>query len=109
MMIKGGSTIWGNETWAPDDDENADDTHGTIYAFKMPPLTDQLAAADSGPASEEQQEASPHDANAYQDAPRNLTANDALTWLLQHTPTSFQQVRRPELCRVRAWLTTRAR
>ncbi|CEH17644.1 phospholipid:diacylglycerol acyltransferase [Ceraceosorus bombacis] len=92
MMIKGGSAIWGNASFAADDEWNSTDTHGNIYSFKLPALEHQMGAADSGKASHEQAEASHHDPSALSSAPQNLTAGDAITWLMQHTPTSFQRM-----------------
>lgn len=96
MMIKGGDTIWGNLTWAPDDDEDADlgATHGRLYSFKIP--EDERLHQGAGDAavahSEDQNGTSLHDLGSQHSLPSNLTASQAYTWLLQHTPSTFQQM-----------------
>ncbi|KAE8270998.1 hypothetical protein A4X09_0g1314 [Tilletia walkeri] len=65
MMIKGGETIWGNETWAPDDIDGNDHSHGLIYSFRKDTNLTELSA-------------------------RNSTATNATTYLLQHAPSAFQ-------------------
>jgi len=65
MMIKGGETIWGNATSAPDDLDQADHSHGLIYSFRQTANETEFTAG-------------------------NLTASNASTFLLQHAPSSFQ-------------------
>ncbi|EST09937.1 Lecithin:cholesterol/phospholipid:diacylglycerol acyltransferase [Kalmanozyma brasiliensis GHG001] len=72
MLIKGGEDIWGNSTWAPDDEHGAEDTHGHIYSFRQP-------SADQ------------HDLNE-ETVRTNLTATEAHNWMLQHAPSSFQKM-----------------
>ncbi|PWN51913.1 LACT-domain-containing protein, partial [Violaceomyces palustris] len=72
MMIKGGESVWGNSTWAPDDEPGAEDTHGHLYSFREPG-TDQESLDEKSVKS-------------------NLTAQDAHLWLLEHTPSSFQKM-----------------
>jgi phospholipid:diacylglycerol acyltransferase len=55
--------IWGNATHAPDDAYDNTHTHGELIAFRSSMTDGSL---------------------------KNLTAVDAETWILQHTPTSFQ-------------------
>lgn len=95
MMIKGGETIWGNLTWAPDDDVDADITqsHGKLYSFKVPNGPDpHLGAGDAAEGSSSANESSIHDVSSHHALPSNLTASQAQTWLLQHTPSTFQQM-----------------
>ncbi|SPO20898.1 probable LRO1 - a lecithin cholesterol acyltransferase-like gene, mediates diacylglycerol esterification [Ustilago trichophora] len=72
MLIKGGEDIWGNSTWAPDDEEGAEDTHGHIYSFRQRG-TDQ------------------HDLDEHT-VKVNLTATEAHNFMLQHAPSSFQKM-----------------
>lgn len=72
MLIKGGEDVWGNATWAPDDEDDAEDTHGHIYSFR-------------------QTDADQHELNE-DTVKTNLTATDAHNFLLQHTPSSFQKM-----------------
>lgn len=71
MWIKGGNTIWGNTTFAPDDDVNATHTHGELVSFRH--------VLEESYASEQDSTSS-----------GNLTTDDAITWILQHTPATFQ-------------------
>lgn len=75
MVIKGGESVWGNQTWAPDDDEEQIESHGKVYSFKLP----HPKAKD------------PKDVHSKH-LQSNLTADDAITYLLQHSPTSFQKM-----------------
>ncbi len=72
MLIKGGEDIWGNATWAPDDEDGAEDTHGHIYSFRQP-------------------EAGQHDLDEHT-VKTNLTATEAHNFVLQHAPSSFQKM-----------------
>lgn len=71
MWIKGGSAVWGNSTSAPDDLPNATLSHGQVIAFRD---SLQLNA-----------ETVDHDV-------KNMTADEAGTWILEHTPSSFQKM-----------------
>ena len=73
MWPKGGNAVWGNQTAAPDDPNANDVTHGQIVAFR-----DHLSKA----ASVEEE--------AEYDALRNITVNNASTWILARTPKHFQ-------------------
>lgn len=65
---KGGNAIWGNDTHAPDDRPNAVHTHGELIAFR------QAREVDAG---------------SNTTLPK-LTAEQAGTWILEQTPSSFQ-------------------
>ncbi|KAH0589125.1 hypothetical protein H2248_004893 [Termitomyces sp. 'cryptogamus'] len=67
MWIKGGNAIWGNDTHAPDDQLDAAHTHGELIAFKQAQefsLTAHL----------------------------KMTAEQAGTWILEQTPSTFQKM-----------------
>jgi hypothetical protein len=66
FVRQGGEVIWGNSTFAPDDLPGYRYSHGQLLAFR--------------------DERHPEE--------RNLTAEDAEAWILEHTPISFQ-VRTP--------------
>ncbi|KII96161.1 hypothetical protein PLICRDRAFT_35093 [Plicaturopsis crispa FD-325 SS-3] len=72
MWIKGGEAVWGNTTHAPDD-KNSSHTHGELIAFR------QSVAADI-------------DALNLGEKARNMTATEAGTWILEHTPSTFQRM-----------------
>lgn len=92
MLIKGGNAVWGNHTWAPDDDSDATESHGTLYNFRRPSGR-SLHPRPRG-AAESHQEGSEagHDNSSHPRLQSNLSADDALTWLLQHTPNAFQRM-----------------
>ncbi|ETW74994.1 Lecithin:cholesterol acyltransferase, partial [Heterobasidion irregulare TC 32-1] len=69
MWIKGGEAVWGNATHAPDDESDKAHTHG------------ELIAVAGGNGSE-----------LGTVSARNMTADEAGTWILEHTPTSFQKM-----------------
>lgn len=77
MWIKGGTAVWGNGSWAPDDAPNSMHTHGQLFAFRP--------ASVNAYASE--------DASSDDLVPlKNMTATDAGAWILQQTPPSFQKM-----------------
>ncbi|KAF4567493.1 hypothetical protein EYR36_011115 [Pleurotus pulmonarius] len=71
MWIKGGSAVWGNSTSAPDDLANATLSHGQVIAFR-----DSLQ----------------FNAENVDHVVKNMTADEAGTWILEHTPSSFQKM-----------------
>lgn len=70
MWIKGGNAVWGNGVHAPDDECNATHSHGQLIAFRQ----SQVDTAIRGETS------------------RNMTADEASEWILQHTPSTFQKM-----------------
>ena len=62
-LPQGGDAIWGNSTDAPDDIDGADHSHGDLIAFR---------AKSNDPII------------------GNMTADNAGTWILEHTPLTFQ-------------------
>jgi len=98
MIIKGGNTIWGNSTWAPDDDEDATDSHGRLYSFRDKPIPPKspphLGAGDAieGDGRTDAEGNPIHETSLHLALQGNLSADHALTWLLQHTPATFQQM-----------------
>jgi phospholipid:diacylglycerol acyltransferase len=68
MWIKGGDAVWGNGVHAPDDVYNAIHSHGQLIAFREC----QVGTTMRGKAS------------------RNMSADEASQWILEHTPSTFQ-------------------
>lgn len=68
-MSQGGSAVWGNATFAPDDLDDKDHSHGSLIAFR-----------------ENVVEAEAHE-HLF-----NMTADDAGSWILERTPSYFQVV-----------------
>ncbi|KAG6899424.1 hypothetical protein C0993_010391 [Termitomyces sp. T159_Od127] len=71
MWLKGGNTIWGNDTHAPDDWPNAVHTHGELIAFRQAPKVGLAGSNTTFP---------------------KLTAEQAGAWILERTPPSFQKM-----------------
>ncbi|KAH9859006.1 LACT-domain-containing protein [Lenzites betulinus] len=69
MWIKGGDDVWGNATWAPDDLDNITHSHGALISFR-----------ENSPALQGEN-------GLY-----NMTSQDAGTWILERTPTTFQKM-----------------
>ncbi|KAJ3517266.1 hypothetical protein NLJ89_g617 [Agrocybe chaxingu] len=68
LWMKGGNVIWGNDTHAADDECDASHSHGELIAFR------DTALPDNDPET------------------RNMTAEDASNWILEHTPSTFQKM-----------------
>jgi phospholipid:diacylglycerol acyltransferase len=75
MWIKGGTDVWGDADWAPDDEPGSSHTHGELIAFRQAavPLSVHNIASSVEPT-------------------KNMTADDASTWILQRTPSTFQKM-----------------
>lgn len=69
---QGGTDVWGNISWAPDDEPDSSHTHGELIAFRR-------AAAVSA-----------QDLTHGVEQTKNMTADDASTWILERTPSTFQ-------------------
>ncbi|KAG0661838.1 hypothetical protein C6P46_003729 [Rhodotorula mucilaginosa] len=73
MMLKGGNDVWGTASGAPDDFNNSTLTGGNLYYFRPESHanTSEVTSDTMHP---------------------NLTLNDALSFVLQKVPTSYQQM-----------------
>lgn len=92
MLIKGGNAVWGNETWAPDDEPGSsiDQSHGKVYSFRTPEGSAYQGAGDA--ANPIGGSPNLHETSSQHVLQHNLSASDAYNWLLQHTPSTFQQM-----------------
>lgn len=73
MWMKGGNAVWGDGTSAPDDYEDTTNSHGELISFRDDPA-DAL-----------------FDASSFDEPDiKNMTADAASAWILQHTPVTFQ-------------------
>ncbi|KAG1865905.1 Lecithin:cholesterol acyltransferase-domain-containing protein [Suillus subalutaceus] len=75
MWIKGGTDVWGDANWAPDDEPGSSHTHGELIAFRQASVP--LSAHSITPSVE---------------PTKNMTADDASTWILERTPSTFQKM-----------------
>ncbi|KAJ8591326.1 Lecithin:cholesterol acyltransferase [Rhizopogon salebrosus TDB-379] len=73
-QIQGGTDVWGNVSWAPDDEPGSLHTHGELIAFRR--AVEAASVQDVTPSIEQA---------------KNMTADDASTWILERTPATFQQ------------------
>ncbi|KAJ8521178.1 hypothetical protein ONZ45_g2062 [Pleurotus djamor] len=71
MWIKGGSAVWGDGVHAPDDMPDSTLSHSDLIAFRR---TLQL------------------DPKHGDQELKNMTADEAVNWILEHTPSSFQKM-----------------
>lgn len=78
QISQGGNAIWGNHTHAPDDPANCTASHGQFLSFRPSEILGQNA-----------NNADDRDKSIASDT-ANLTSEDAGTWILQHTPVTFQ-------------------
>nr|XP_019011204.1 phospholipid:diacylglycerol acyltransferase [Kwoniella pini CBS 10737]OCF49985.1 phospholipid:diacylglycerol acyltransferase [Kwoniella pini CBS 10737] len=74
MWMKGGNRMWGNHSAAPDDPENATDTHGRFFSFRHPGTSEKEETLTKWTVSP------------------NLTLNEAGPYVLTHTPPNFQRM-----------------
>jgi len=72
LWVKGGDTIWGNETWAPDDEPEASHSHGALISFRR-----EMVVANGADVAERT---------------KNMTAEMVGNWILERTPSSFQKM-----------------
>ncbi|GAA98429.1 uncharacterized protein L969DRAFT_17065 [Mixia osmundae IAM 14324] len=70
MLIKGGNAVWGDTDGAPDDPENATLSNAYIYSFKQDAKSEL----------------------SHENVRPNLTLDAAMTYLLQHSPDSYQKM-----------------
>uniref|UniRef100_A0A0W0EX56 Phospholipid:diacylglycerol acyltransferase n=1 Tax=Moniliophthora roreri TaxID=221103 RepID=A0A0W0EX56_MONRR len=71
MWIKGGDDVWGNETFAPDDQPSSMHSYGHLIAFRQ---SQELSSE-----------------NIVENT-RNMSARESGTWILAHTPSTFQKM-----------------
>ncbi|KAG7090994.1 hypothetical protein E1B28_010061 [Marasmius oreades] len=71
LFGQGGDTVWGNHTFAADDLPKSTHTHGQLISFRQ------------------SKEISSHNPV---DNTRNMSAEESGTWILAHTPSTFQKM-----------------
>ncbi|KAG6837831.1 hypothetical protein H0H93_016199 [Arthromyces matolae] len=71
LGVPGGNAVWGNETYAPDDEPTAIHTHGELIAFRQG-LEVDVAGLNMKTSK--------------------MTAEQAGTWILEQTPSTFQKM-----------------
>jgi phospholipid:diacylglycerol acyltransferase len=100
LHFQGGNMIWGNETFAPDDEFGAAHSHGQLIGFR------EGADISPGLPSQDGSEQTPFKMSEAPNpltVPANLTADQAGIWILEHTPATFQvRTLSPEYIKLRA-------
>jgi phospholipid:diacylglycerol acyltransferase len=86
MWVKGGNAVWGDATFAPDDDEGDHHTHGELISFRQTiSLSLDDKDAETSPMTLAQ--------SSNNDKPlawKNMTVDEAGAWILGHTPLTFR-------------------
>lgn len=93
IIYKGGEAVWGNAAWAPDDEPGSVHTHGQLISFRTdavssPSLQEHPDSVNDskGTVTDIRQ---PSSSNLLS-TPVNMTSAQAGTWILMHTPATFQ-------------------
>ncbi|KDQ11270.1 hypothetical protein BOTBODRAFT_35570 [Botryobasidium botryosum FD-172 SS1] len=84
LWVKGGNTIWGNLTHAPDDPPDSPHTFGQFFSFRpaAPAVGDENAEGEQDPQPKQE----------IRQGLGNLTVEEAGNWILEHTPETFQRM-----------------
>lgn len=101
MWVKGGNAVWGDATFAPDDEEEGGHTHGELISFRQTapiPLDDKDIETSSS-MREQTQNATAQGSDKRKTLPilTNMTVEEAGTWILAHTPLTFRVTPSPLL------------
>lgn len=100
MWVKGGNAIWGDATFAPDDEEGGHHTHGQLISFRQTvPMLPNVNDTDTSPFTQGQtQFAEAQSLNNRLTSPAsNMTVDEAGAWILGHTPPTFRVTLSPFL------------
>ncbi|KAH9988041.1 phospholipid/diacylglycerol acyltransferase [Russula vinacea] len=95
MWVKGGNAIWGDATFAPDDEEGGHHTHGQLISFRQTvPMLPNVNDTDTSPFTQGQtQFAEAQSLNNRLTSPAsNMTVDEAGAWILGHTPPTFRKM-----------------
>jgi len=94
MWVKGGNAVWGDATFAPDDEGEGVHTHGELVSFRQTapiPLDDK--DVETPPVMQGQPQVATTQGLSTGKTPpvmKNMTADEAGTWILGHTPLTFR-------------------
>jgi len=94
MWVKGGNAVWGDATSAPDDEEGGHHTHGELISFRQSvPIPPEDKDVETPPIMQEQTQVATAQGPNKREAPpvlKNMTLDEAGTWILGHTPSTFR-------------------
>ncbi|KAH9973691.1 Lecithin:cholesterol acyltransferase-domain-containing protein [Lactifluus volemus] len=95
MWVKGGNAVWGNATFAPDDEEVDHHTHGELISFRPAvPIPRDDKDVETPPFMQGEAQTAATQVARRNPAPvsKNLTADEAGVWILRHTPLTFRKM-----------------
>jgi len=95
MWVKGGNAVWGDATFAPDDEEEGNHTHGELISFRrtVPILLDDKDAEALPLTRGQTQFATAKSSNNRPPTVlTNMTVDEAEGWILGHTPMTFRVI-----------------
>ena len=98
MWVKGGNAVWGDATFAPDDEEEGNHTHGELISFRrtVPILLDDKDAEALPLTRGQTLFATAQSSNTRSPTVlRNMTVDEAEGWILGHTPLTFRVILLP--------------
>jgi phospholipid:diacylglycerol acyltransferase len=101
MWIKGGNAVWGDATFAPDDEGEGQHTHGELISFRQTapiPLDDK--DVETPPSTQGQAKIATVEGPDKRNVPpmwKNMTVDEAGNWILAHTPLTFRVTPSPFL------------
>lgn len=84
---QGGDLIWGNTTSAPDDPPEAPHSHGQLISFRA---EHALASSFDALRLKGVTNKTIEDLTQHETDLTNMTSQQGGTWILSHTPNSFQ-------------------
>jgi len=95
MWVKGGNAVWGDATFAPDDEEGGVHTHGELVSFRQTaPIPVDDKDVETPPVMQGQPLATAQGLSTGKTPPvmKNMTVDEAVTWILGHTPFTFRRM-----------------
>jgi phospholipid:diacylglycerol acyltransferase len=94
MWVKGGNAVWGDATFAPDDEDMGHHTHGELISFRQTaPILLDNEDFETPPSTQEQAKiATSQGPDKRRALPiwKNMTVDEAGSWILAHTPLTFK-------------------
>jgi phospholipid:diacylglycerol acyltransferase len=93
MWVKGGNAVWGDATFAPDDEDESNHTHGELISFRQTvPITLDNKDAEALPLTQGQPQFATAQSSNNHSLPLlgNMTVDEAGGWILGHTPLTFR-------------------
>lgn len=93
MWVKGGNAVWGDATFAPDDEEGDNHTHGELISFRQAvPIPPDDRDVEALPLTQGDYQLATVQSSNNRSRPAlgNMTVDEAGGWILGHTPSTFR-------------------